>query len=255
MTIHSVEAQQNRVTLKVLLVIGGGFHDYETQKTLITNGLESRANITVTVVHTVPPTPRTELTPMFDGYKGENWANGYDVVVHNICSAKSEASQFVERVTKAHKTGVGAVFLHCALFNYRDIETDEWWKLVGLSICRTHEKHHPIIAANNAPTHPVMKNFPMLWNTPNGEHYRTCKVWPNAKILSWGQASEKIIHPVIWTNRYGKARVFSTTIGHHNETVETSEYLDLITRGVLWAADKLDDKGEPKRGFGLSGNF
>ncbi|MBT4223529.1 MAG: ThuA domain-containing protein, partial [Opitutae bacterium] len=38
----------------------------------------------------------------------------------------------------------------------------------------------------------------------------------------------------IWTNEYGKARVFATTIGHHNSTMSSKEYLDLIANGVRW---------------------
>jgi len=46
----------------------------------------------------------------------------------------------------------------------------------------------------------------------------------------------------VWTNTYGKStRVFATTLGHNNETVSNDRYLDLITRGLLWSLDKLDD--------------
>ena len=52
-------------------------------------------------------------------------------------------------------------------------------------------------------------------------------------------ASEAV---VAWTNLYrGKARVFATTLGHNNATVADARYLDLVTRGLLWAVDKLDD--------------
>ena len=57
-------------------------------------------------------------------------------------------------------------------------------------------------------------------------------------------------HPCIWTNRYGKARVFGTTIGHHNQTMETEAYLGYLTRGLLWACDKLDENGQPTKGYG-----
>ena len=57
---------------------------------------------------------------------------------------------------------------------------------------------------------------------------------------------------VVWSNEYGanKTRVFSTTIGHNNATVEDARYLDLVTRGVLWACGKLDDNGQPAAGYG-----
>ena len=44
---------------------------------------------------------------------------------------------------------------------------------------------------------------------------------------------------VAWTNEKQGARSFSTTIGHNNDTVADARYLDLLTRGVLWAMDKL----------------
>ena len=48
---------------------------------------------------------------------------------------------------------------------------------------------------------------------------------------------------VVWKHEYGpkKTRVFSTTLGHNNETVADARYLDLITRGLLWSVGKLDD--------------
>ena len=38
-----------------------------------------------------------------------------------------------------------------------------------------------------------------------------------------------------------KRRVFATTIGHNNKTVGDSRYLDLITKGLLWSVNKLDE--------------
>jgi hypothetical protein len=32
--------------------------------------------------------------------------------------------------------------------------------------------------------------------------------------------------------------------------MSTDVYLDLVTRGMLWACDKLDDSGKPKPGYG-----
>jgi type 1 glutamine amidotransferase len=44
--------------------------------------------------------------------------------------------------------------------------------------------------------------------------------------------------------------VFSTTIGHDNQTVEDPRYLDLVARGVLWACGKLGEDGKPLPGYG-----
>ena len=47
-------------------------------------------------------------------------------------------------------------------------------------------------------------------------------------------------HAVIWTNDFDGTRVFGTTYGHTNETFENKVFLDLLTRGILWSAGRLD---------------
>ena len=65
--------------------------------------------------------------------------------------------------------------------------------------------------------------------------------------------SKEVEYFVAWVNQYGKTRVFSTTIGHNNATVEDARYLDLVARGVLWATGKLGDDGKPVAGYGPGG--
>ena len=43
-----------------------------------------------------------------------------------------------------------------------------------------------------------------------------------------------------WVNNYHGTRVFSTTLGHNNDTVADARYLDLITRGLLWSVKRLN---------------
>jgi len=47
-------------------------------------------------------------------------------------------------------------------------------------------------------------------------------------------------HGVFWVNQYGKARVFGTTYGHSSETFRDEVFLTALTRGIQWAAGKLD---------------
>ena len=54
-------------------------------------------------------------------------------------------------------------------------------------------------------------------------------------------SAKEVEHVVAWANEYGSTRVFSTTIGHNNETVADARYLDLVTRGLLWACGRLED--------------
>ena len=41
-----------------------------------------------------------------------------------------------------------------------------------------------------------------------------------------------------WINTHGKGRIFSTTLGHHNSTMSTMEYLDMLGNAVRWITAK-----------------
>jgi len=46
--------------------------------------------------------------------------------------------------------------------------------------------------------------------------------------------------PVAWTRFYGEGRVFYHSVGHNAATVQQPETLEMITRGLLWAACAAD---------------
>ena len=232
--------------LRALLIAGGCCHDYEAQKKIITEGISARANVVWTVVH-----EGNDRDHKVSIYGNPDWAKGYDVVVHNECFGKVAEVPFIEQIVRPHTNGVGAVMLHCSAHSYRETETDEWRKLLGVSSYR-HQKKGAFNVVNVNPGHPVMKGFPATFYDPEDELYEIKKAWPNCVALGEGitpeNANEK--HVTIWVNTYGKGRVFGTTLGHHNGTMKTEPYLDLITRGLLWTCGKLDKDGKPMPGFG-----
>ncbi len=89
--------------------------------------------------------------------------------------------------------------------------------------------------------HPIMQGFPDPWAQEQGELYRIEEVMPTATVLARAMGTDPAIyHPTIWVNEYEEVRVFTTTIGHHTETMATDTYLDLLSRGILWAAGGTD---------------
>lgn len=223
--------------IKALLVTGGCCHDYDNQKNLIKAGLEERALIEVTVVHQGGSTTDTKI-PL---YQDPNWAKGYDVILHDECFAGVTDPAWTARVLKPHQEGVPGVVIHCAMHCYRD-KTDQWFKFCGVTSHR-HGAHYPHEVLNVDAEHPIMKGFGAAWANPQGELYHIAKLWPDAHSLGVAKNQENgNSETCVWTNQYGKARVFGTTLGHHNETVSADKFLDLLTRGTLWACDKLNDE-------------
>lgn len=80
------------------------------------------------------------------------------------------------------------------------------------------------------------------------------KQWPNLQTLAtaFGVQTQQN-HPCIWTNEVAGCRVFGTTLGHHNETMLCDEYLDVVSRGLLWACGKIQDSGQPEPGYSGTG--
>lgn len=233
--------------LKGLLVTGGCCHDYENQKRIITEGLGQRVSISFDVVHE----GGGGRDHKFSVYQQPGWAKKYDVVVHNECFGDMKDDALIKSVAQAHFEGVPGVFIHCSLHSYRNapVGADSWRELLGVT-SRRHEKQRAEMVRNIKADHPVMLGFPKEWKTPNGELYVIEKVWPNCTPLAQALGEDtKQDHTVIWTNQFGKARVFGTSLGHHNETMNTEEWLGVVSRGVLWSVDKLDDQGKAKAGF------
>jgi len=234
--------------LRALMITGGCCHDYEAQKKILSEGISARANVTWTIIHEGSSDSRETK---FSIYQKPDWTKGFDVVVHNECSGFVTNVDWVEHIAKAHYEGVPAVVIHCSIHSYRNSTTDEWRKLLGVSSYR-HQAKRPFEVVTVKAEHPVMKGWSIKWQDDPDELYEIKKVWehctPLAEALTPKNESDR--HPCIWVNTYGKARVFGTTLGHGNETMQRTEYLDLVTRGLLWACDKLDENGKPKAGYG-----
>jgi type 1 glutamine amidotransferase len=273
-SLHAADAPKPPTTkpLKVLLITGGCCHDYAKQKEILRAGLEERANIVVDEVYSSDKTDAPAF-PMI--YGNPNYAKGYDVIIHDECASrtsglttKAENEAVVQSILKPHREdGIPGVNLHCGVHAYRG-ENSPWFEYLGLE-SRRHDAQEPIAVTYTDKEHPITKGL-ADWTTVKEEHYNNVKVFDTAHPLAHGKQTVHVKTKQadgsvtvadrtddwvdVWTNLYnGKTRVFSTTIGHNNETVADPRYLDLVTRGVLWATGHLNDDGTPAPGYGPGG--
>jgi uncharacterized protein len=221
--------------LNALLITGGCCHNYQFQSAQLTNAVGKLADVNWTIVNEGGTGTRAEI----DLYKSADWAKPYDVVVHNECFADTTNEDYIRTITTAHKNGKPAVVIHCAMHTYRSAKIDDWREFLGVT-SRHHEHMSKYPVKVVAADHPVMRGFPKDWVTPMDELYILDKVWPKTTPLATS-VSEKTgkEQPVIWVNDYHGTRVFGTTYGHSDDTFRDPVYLDLLGRGLLWAAGKL----------------
>ncbi len=244
------ESSESSAPLKALLIAGGCCHDYVAQHRILFEGIQARANIQVDVIWTRDKSAKPAL-PLFEN---PDWAKGYDIVIHDECAALNENARLMENILKAHET-IPSVQLHCAMHSFRgrgnSRETftakghHDWCKRIGLLSTR-HGPHVPVSVEIVDAEHPITKPL-KDWVTGKEELYNNAEIY-DAEPLAMGTQTymkngKEITDAAIvaWVNTKSGALSFSTSLGHYNEVVESDEYLDLVTRGTLWACGKLDD--------------
>jgi len=235
--------------LRALMITGGCCHDYTNQKRILSEGISARTPVEWTIVHDVEMVDGKDVAAsrehLSTAYAKDNWAEGYDVVVHNECYGAMKDPVTLKRIAKAHMEGnVPAVFLHCAMHSYRmaaDEDANLWRQLIGAK-SMYHEPGAVLTVKTVEGTHPVMRGFPSEFTTPEkDELYILEKVYDSATVLAHSYSEKlKVQNPVIWVNTVGKLRTFSISLGHTNAVMQTPEYLDLVTRGLLWTCGRVD---------------
>ncbi|MDX1968387.1 MAG: ThuA domain-containing protein [Planctomycetaceae bacterium] len=244
----SASAEETK-PIRALLIIGGCCHDYKQQQALLTKGVSARANVQWAISYD-PDTGTRHLNPW---YEKEDWAKGFDVVVHDECCSDVKDLKTVEKILQPHRKGLPGVILHCGMHSYRTEgypKTTPWFDFTGLA-STGHGPQVPIAISFVEEDHPITKGM-QNWTTANEELYNNAagKLLETAQPLAQGQqlwkdekgADKTASATCVWTNTYnGKTKVFATTLGHNNVTVTDPRYLDLVTRGLLWSVGKLDD--------------
>jgi hypothetical protein len=250
--------------LRVLLVSGGCCNDYRSQRAILKQGLEARANLVIDQSFSDDATTKPRL-PILGN---PDYAKGYDLVIHDECAADISDPAIIEGVLKPHRDGIPGVNLHCAIHSYRigppiapvTFGTPHalWFEYLGLQ----SSGHGPLIPIDISYTDRTTGIAVGLtnWTTIYEEQYYNTRRFDTALVIARGtqtikrnDGSENINDfAIAWTNEYGlkKTRVFSLSLGRDDNTVTDPRYLDLVARGVLWATGHLDNDGSAAAGYG-----
>jgi hypothetical protein len=218
--------------VRALVISAGSFHDYHYQTRLLVEAVGKALPIDWTIaLHGIDK----RTTTRFPIYERSDWAKGFDVVIHNECSADVADATFIRSILSAHRAGgVPAMVIHCSMHSYRAAQVDDWREFLGVTT-RSHTAQFriPVKWAENDP---IVAGLKSDWLTPNDELYIIEKLWPGARAVGAAvDPKTQREHPVAWVNDYNGVRVFGTTLGHGNATWEDPVYQDLLVRGFKWA--------------------
>jgi hypothetical protein len=220
--------------LKALFITGGVYHDYDKLAPFLTTQLRRRINIRFDVINNLDP------------LKSEHFADGYDVIVYDLCLDDADPVA-LDHAIQVGRQGKPTVFIHCAIHSFRNSsKVHEWEEYVGPR-SKFHDTFGAFATQKVGAANPITQNFPDDWKTSGDELYQTIELIPGTQpLLSAKSPLDGRVHFVCWIHTYGRARVFATTLGHDSETANSPAYLQLLANGLLWASDELAADGSPK---------
>lgn len=222
------------------------------------------------------------LTVMSGSYKEvENklatepdFGKGSDVIVYNICMARSENLEAPHNIIQQTKEkGIPALLVHCSLHSfwatYREdgadavhpeganpkvktkakflaewktshpgVEFPAWPNMTGIASVR-HGPKKPIIATPIDGSHPIFKGVSNGYTTPNAELYNnfiTGDDSKNTKILLEGKQGEAEA-AILWQHPLGKSKAVSFTLGHGIEEWSQPEFQTILSNSVKYLAE------------------
>lgn len=128
---------------------------------------------------------------------------------------------------------------------------DELVKDSSKGVCGSHGPEYEFELTTREPEHPIMKGLPTNWLHTQDELYERMRgPFENATILAtafadvdknappWDPSIKGLGQhvPMLMAINYGQGRVFHTTLGHFDYSVECVGFITTLQRGSEWAA-------------------
>jgi len=185
-----------------------------------------------------------EISNTLDSYLDVEKLKSLDLIVQ-VFTMASITSEQEKGLLEAVKSGVGLAGWHGGLADsfrqnteYQFMVGGQWVAHPGGVIdyeVTISNKEHPItrglsdfkMHSEQYYMHVDPINNVLATTTFSGQH------------ASWIKG---VVMPVVWTKKYGKGRVFYTSLGHVSKNFDVAEAREIVKRGMLWAAGCLKEK-------------
>jgi len=243
---------------KALIVDGQNNHAWQQTTPVLKKLLEETGLFTVDVA--TSPAKGQDMSgfqPAFAGYalvvlnyNGDPWPDttkaafdkyvregGGVVVYHAADNSFPEWKEFNQMIAVGGWGGRTKEFGRAARFREDKMVFD-----APTRNCGNHGQRLPFQVTTRDAKHPIMKGLPPVWMHVGDELYDTLcgpaqelEVLATAHSLSTNRGSDQN-EPMLMVIRFGKGRIFHTTLGHDVPAMQCVGFVTTFERGAEWAA-------------------
>ncbi len=223
--------------IPVLVLSGGGYHDFEGNLATLIGALEPRGAFVF---------DRLRLDPKGDPANASAvLASDPNLRRYRVILAYTQGELGLSAEAKAGlmqfvKSGGGFVGFHCAADSHPGFA--EYDAMVGGRF-ETHPPYGPFQVDLVQPAFPLMKSvagLPAAWSVKDEfYHLKDCAA-DDKLVLQTGkdphEGKDAAARPVSWVKSHGRGRVFYTVLGHGPDTEKDPVFVELVARALDWAA-------------------
>jgi uncharacterized protein len=247
--------------IRVMILDGqsaGAYHNWRLTTPVLKKELEETGMFAVTVV-TAPPSDGdfSSFKPNFSHYQaivmnydGPSWPEelrtGFEQFVSNgggLVVVHAADNAFPNWPAYNEMTGIGG-------WRNRIEQAGPYWYIKDGKLVSdpspgptgSHGARLPFQVVTRQPEHPIMKGLPPVWMHAPDELYATLRgPGKSMTVLATAHSDPKNKgtdrdEPILMVLRYGKGRIFHTTMGHDVFALSCVGFMTTFQRGTEWAA-------------------
>jgi uncharacterized protein len=210
---------------KVLVLVGGLYHDYDQLPATLTTNLQARLKSVVPIEFTI--------TKDVASLRTQELAK-YDALMMNVCEQTPLTDEEKNGFRNAVENGLPVVAMHCTFWSFQD--WPEFKQILGAFV-PGHDHFGSFCLQTVGADSPILRGVPSTFELTDEPYIvndrdpsmdvlvKTCKDLPKRPDPE----------PEVWTKMYGKGRIFAITFGHDAKAQSDASYEVLLGNGLLWA--------------------